>query len=179
MKSRLEKERAERVEPFMKGAQVRCSSSLCSNIFPARSWFLQITDHVVPPLFLIRRSCKCWSRSIQNMSSMSTLPWTMRVPWLLQGLLTKTNCTQKRQNFQIWRRSCCSKVLFLSGWTWPLLSRTGFTIKNNLSLDWFNIRVSPWKMVESQTRLRRSRGALYNSNYIQHYLTYTCRTVIL
>ena len=31
------------------------------------------------------------------MSSMSTLPWTMRVPWLLQGLLTKTNCTQKRQ----------------------------------------------------------------------------------
>ena len=97
MKSRLEKERAERVEPFMKGAQVRCSFSLCSNIFPARSWFLQITDHVVPPLFLIRRSCKCWSRSIQNMSSMSTLPWTMRVPWLLQGLLTKTNCTQKRQ----------------------------------------------------------------------------------
>ena len=129
VKSRLEKERAERVEPFMKGAQVRCSSSLCSNIFPARSWFLQITDHVVPPLFLIRRSCKCWSRSIQNMSSMSTLPWTMRVPWLLQGLLTKTNCTQKRQNFQIWRRSCCSKVLFLSGWTWPLLSRTGLVIK--------------------------------------------------
>ena len=97
VKSRLEKERAERVEPFMKGAQVRCSSSLCSNIFPARSWFLQISDHVFPPLFLIRHSCKCWSRSIQNMSSMSTLPWTMRVPWLLQGLLTKTNCTQKRQ----------------------------------------------------------------------------------
>ena len=82
----------------------------------------------------IRRSCRRWSRNTRNTSSTSTLPWTTRVLSRLHGLPTiacwclswNISGDILNPNFQVWRRGCRSKVLFLQGRAWTLLPRTGF-----------------------------------------------------